>query len=65
MTKLVYFEQRNSTSFMRRPRSLSHDLAFDEMQKFVFNAENYGNTGKRDSKLSVYAEHLGGVSLRK
>ncbi len=61
LAKLVYFEQTKNTDFMRKPRSLSHSVAANELRSFLIGRDSYGGTGIRDSSLSVEVESLGGV----
>ena len=61
LAKLVFFEQKSTTVFMRRPRSNSHDMAANEMREFLVDATNYGRTGVRESRLKIELERLGGV----
>lgn len=63
LAKLVFFEQKSNTQFMRRPRSQSHDMAADEMRQFVTDRRNYGQTGIRDLRLKIESKRMGGVRI--
>lgn len=63
LAKLVYFEQNRNTTFMRRPRSSSYDLASDELRNFIIQRTQYGRTGIRETNLSFSCPILGGVRI--
>lgn len=63
LTKIVYFEKRESSDQRkRRPRASSYDVAAAEMTSFLLENELFGQTGVQDVRLRVHSKTLQGVS---
>ncbi|RLN88562.1 hypothetical protein BBJ28_00001211 [Nothophytophthora sp. Chile5] len=62
LAKIVYFERHEiSNDHRKRPRSASHDVAVDEMNKFLEENQSFGHTGVQDVRLRILSKALNGA----